>query len=108
MDVTIPTHRLVRFRRDLRFKTLPDGFELSNHLHRRLGVRNTTFASYLAEVGQLIDSGSLTAQEMADQLLHSHAVFPAETMGFLNQLFRQGLLNEESSSTESEQALLSE
>ena len=108
MDVTIPTHRLVRFRRDLRFMTLPDGFELSNHLHRRLGVRNTTFASYLAEVGQLIDSGSLTAQEMADQLLQSHAVFPAETMGFLNRLFRQGLLNEEPSSMESEQALLSE
>jgi hypothetical protein len=95
MPSSVPPRRQVQFRSDLKYTTLANGFQLSNHLRRRLTYTDNRLASYVVEVGQLIHTGRYTAEEMATYLLRRHAVFPGDTMELLERLFRKGLLNEE-------------
>jgi radical SAM family RiPP maturation amino acid epimerase len=86
----------VRFRTDLRYESLPKGFQLSSHLRRRLTFTDDNdLTPYVVEFGRLLRSGRYTAEEMVNRLMRHHTIFPDDSMAFLNRLFSQGLLSED-------------
>ncbi len=90
LQITITPKQPIRFRPDLKYESLPDGFQVSTKF-KTLKFRNGAFAS---ELGAIIHHSDKTAEEIA-------AVFDAwnipqdKVFQVLNQLFASGILDEE-------------
>jgi len=89
MPVTFPDDRPLRFRPDLEFKELRDGFEVSTrYMTRRFGKE-----PYVKDLGKIILQGTRTVNE-AISMLTFYAVPPAMSRRALKLMFEQGVLDE--------------
>jgi len=90
MPLTLRSHERVSFRRDLKYESLPDGFQLSTRFHRHK-FRN---ASYMRHLGELIHKGDKTVAEIA--LLFNVFDIGLDTAHqALNLMFQHGVLDDE-------------
>lgn len=96
MSLSVRYGDVIRFRRDLKYENLPDGFQLSTkYLTRKF--RNQP---YLKELGEVIQQGDKTAKEIV-LFFESLGVPEINTLYSLNLLFSKGVLDEEPQSNES-------
>jgi radical SAM family RiPP maturation amino acid epimerase len=90
MPLTVRSKDRVRFRPDLKYENLPDGFQVSTRF-KTFKFRHTP---YVQQLGELIHQGDKTAGEIAG-CLEVLSMPPANTFRYLNQLFERGLLDDE-------------
>lgn len=90
MSPTIRDHDLIRFRHDLNYQSLPDGFKLST----KSQTHEFRHIPYVKELGELIREGQRTAEEIA-LLLNLGGVPRAYTFKGLNSMFKMGVLDDE-------------
>lgn len=91
MPMSARLQRPACFRRDLKFTETSDGFELHS-----FGLTKTWFGGEITTtMGRLIAAGDRTVQEVALETEKSTGQPLEKTMNFLNQLFDEGLLDEE-------------
>jgi hypothetical protein len=90
LPIAISPKQVIRFRSDLKYESLPDGFQVSTKF-KTLKFRSGAFAS---ELGAIIHQSDKTAEEIA-------AVFDVwdipqeQVFQSLNQLFASGVLDDE-------------
>jgi radical SAM family RiPP maturation amino acid epimerase len=90
MPVAVQPDEIVRFRRDLRYEEIDEGFRLSTRYH----ARKYTSDPYVKHIGRLIQMGNKTAEVIASSCLW-FGVTRSEVFDFLNMMFRNGVLDEE-------------
>jgi radical SAM family RiPP maturation amino acid epimerase len=90
MPLTVSSKDRLRFRPDLKYESLPDGFQLSTRL-KTFKFRHTP---YVQQLGEFIRQGDKTAGEIAG-LLEVLGLPLANTFRYLNQLFERDLLDDE-------------
>ncbi|MCC5645530.1 radical SAM family RiPP maturation amino acid epimerase [Nostoc sp. CHAB 5824] len=90
MTLTIRPGDLISFPRDIEYKSLPDGFQLSTKF-KTFKFHNDL---YLRELGQIIHKGDKTAEEIAS-LFDLYGISPTHTYSTLNLLFDKGVLDDE-------------
>ncbi|WP_193199191.1 hypothetical protein [Nostoc sp. MG11] len=90
MPLTLRPNERISFRRDLKYETLPDGFQLSTRFHRHK-FRN---APNIKQLGEVIYKGNKTAQEIAS-LFNVFGIPSDTTHDSLNLMFKHGVLDEE-------------
>ena len=90
MPPSLRDHDRVALRRDLRYRELPDGFELSS----AFTSQNITHPGYGRMLGGLVQSGAHTAQDIVGKLAQA-GVDPKEARVSLNILFSRGFLDDE-------------
>ncbi|GAA6623376.1 radical SAM family RiPP maturation amino acid epimerase [Scytonema sp. NUACC26] len=90
MSLTVRQNDSIGFRRDLRYESLPDGFQLSTNL-KTFKFQNDP---YLRELGELINKGDKTAAEIAF-LFDIRGISPEHTFHNLNLLLSKGVLDNE-------------
>ncbi|MFS0519414.1 radical SAM family RiPP maturation amino acid epimerase [Nostoc sp. UIC 10607] len=90
MCLTVRYSERIRFRPDLKYESLPDGFQLSTRF-LTFKFRNDPC---LKELGEIILKGDKTAGEIAS-LLNIWGVSSDHTLQSLNLMFNKGVLDEE-------------
>ena len=90
MPLTVSKSDRISFRRDLKYESLPDGFQLSTRFltHK---FRNDP---YIKQLGEVICKGDKTAEEIA-LLLNVCGVPSAHVFRSLNLMFKSGVLDDE-------------
>jgi radical SAM family RiPP maturation amino acid epimerase len=90
MPVEIEPDTIIRFRSDLEYQNLEDGFQLSTQ------VKNFKFTQvpYLKHLGSIIAKNQKTAQEIAMVLASFWGISPKQTYSNLNHLFNNGFLDD--------------
>ena len=90
MPLAVRPEDIIRFRCDLNYKSLPQGFQLSTR-YKKFKFQN---APYIRELGEIINKKANKAQEIAE-LLNIFSLPSENTYYYLNQLFERGLLDDE-------------
>lgn len=90
MPLTVRSSDRIRFRPDLKYESLPDGFQLST----RFLTRKFRNAPALKQLGEIICKGEKTAEEIAN-LFNILGMPSAQTFQSLNLMFNQGILDDE-------------
>lgn len=93
MPLTVQHHDRLRFRPDLEYTTLPDGFQLSTRFFKH----KFRHAAHLQQLGDMLCQGDKTVAE----ILHLFSAWgtPAEQiLKSLNLMFDRGVFDDESSS----------
>ena len=95
MPLTVRNEDLVKFRDDLEYGILPDGFKLWTKW-KTLSFRNRLTSVNIPQfqsLGQLVSKGDKTAGEIAD--IFARADIPAsKTLEYLNVFFNKGVLDD--------------
>ncbi|MEO1432949.1 MAG: radical SAM family RiPP maturation amino acid epimerase [Cyanobacteria bacterium J06633_8] len=90
MPTSVRYNDIIRFRHDLKYESLSDGFKVSTR-YLTSKFRNQP---YLKELGEIIQEGDKTTREIVF-LLNKFGVPEANTLYYLNMLFNKGLFDEE-------------
>ena len=90
MPLTVRPNDLVSFCRDLKYKSLTDGFQLSTPF-KTFKFRHEP---YLKELGEVIHKGGKTAEEIVS-IFENNGVSSAYTFHNLNLMFERGVLDDE-------------
>lgn len=90
MPLTVRSHDLIRFRYDLSYESLLDGFRLSTPFQ----TRQFRQVPYVRELGELIREGTRTAKEIT-LLLGLCGASQTSTLKGLNLMFKMGVLDDE-------------
>lgn len=90
MQLTVRPHDRISFRRDLKYESLPDGFQVSS----RFVAHKLRNKPYLKQLGDVIHQGDKTAAEIAE-LFNLFGFSSINIYQSLNLMFKQGLLDEE-------------
>lgn len=90
MPLTVRPNELINFRRDLKYESLDDGFQLST----RFKTFKFRHESYLKELGEVIHKGGKTAEEIAS-MFDTRGVSPAHIFHNLNLMLDRGVLDDE-------------
>jgi radical SAM family RiPP maturation amino acid epimerase len=90
MPLSVIESDIIRFRRDLKFEGLVDGFKLSTN-YLTLNFRHRPM---LRELGEVILKGDKTAEEIASAF-ENLGVSKDDTFYSLNLIFKRGVLDEE-------------
>jgi len=90
MQLTVRPHDRISFRRDLKYESLPDGFQVSS----RFVAHKLRNKPYLKQLGNVIHQGDKTAAEIAE-LFNIFGFSSINIYQSLNLMFKQGLLDEE-------------
>ncbi len=90
MSPTVKPNDLIRFRPDLQYKMLPDGFQLST----RFMTHKFRHHNYLKELGEAIRKGDKTVAEIV-RLFNFFGVPSENTFQALNLLLASGCLDKE-------------
>ncbi len=90
MPLSVRDDNLVGFRRDLKYESLPNGFQLSNSI-KTFKFQNDP---HLRELGELIHQGEKTATEIAF-LFDIRGISPTHTFKNLDLLLSKGVLDDE-------------
>ncbi|HEY9768999.1 MAG TPA: radical SAM family RiPP maturation amino acid epimerase [Coleofasciculaceae cyanobacterium] len=90
MSFNVEESSLIRFRRDLQFDSLADGFQLSN------SIKTFKFKGdlYLKELGKIISKADKTAAEIS-YLFEMRGISSGHTLHNLNLMFNKGVLDSE-------------
>jgi hypothetical protein len=89
MPITVRDNDVIKFRRDLEYKNLVDGFQLST----RYLTRKFCNQPHLKKLGEFIHRGDKTAKEIVC-LFETFGVSQANTLYSLNVLLSKGVLEE--------------
>jgi radical SAM family RiPP maturation amino acid epimerase len=90
MPLTVRPHDRINFRRDLKYESLPDGFQVST----RFKTYKFCNAPYIKQLGQVIHKGNKTAEEIAS-LFNICGIPSAHIFQSLNLMFKNGVLDDE-------------
>lgn len=90
MPLTIRPRDLINFRQDLKYESLPDGFQVSTQF-KAFKFRN---GSYAKQLGELIRQSDKTAEEIA-AMFDAWGITQDEVFQSLNLLFVCGVLDDE-------------
>ncbi len=96
MPLNVRYSDVIRFRLNLKYENLADGFQLST----KYLTRKFCNQPYLKELGEVIKEGNKTAKEIV-LLFEKFGVPQANTLYSLNILFNQGVLDDEPQLNES-------
>lgn len=90
MPAAPPPQRRARFRDDLAYRPVEDGFDLvsPNQIHHFRGKE-----SY-APIGEMLAEGNLNYQELYDAAMSKHAINPMIAVGLVQKMFDEGFLDE--------------
>ena len=102
MPMTMRSKDLVRFSRGLQYKPLVDGFELSTEFV----TQKSQNYGYARQLGDLIDNGSHTVEEIVKQAVSLGAA-EKEILSSIDVMFKNGMLDEEQSSEMSNEEQIS-
>lgn len=91
MPLTVPPDKPLRFRKDLGFEPVPDGFQLSTKHGRQLFHHNILFP----DLGELIRQGDKTPREISQFFHDEYIIEPAISQDWMETLFRHGVIDEE-------------
>ncbi|MGL5833804.1 MAG: radical SAM family RiPP maturation amino acid epimerase [Waterburya sp.] len=91
MPLSVRESDIIRFRHDLKFESLIDGFKLSTN-YLTLNFRHRPM---LRELGEIILKGDKTAEEIA-VTFENLGISKEDTFYSLNLMFKRGVLDEES------------
>lgn len=89
MYLSVRANDLIRFRWGLKYESLSDGFQLST----RYLTRKFRHQSYLKELGEIIQQGDKTAEEIV-LLFQKFGVPQVNTLYSLNLFFNKGVLDD--------------
>ncbi len=90
MPLRVRPNDLMSFRRDLKYESLTDGFQLSTPF-KTFKFRHEP---YLRELGEVIHKGDKTAEDIAS-MFDTCGVSPAYTFHYFNLMFEKGVLDDE-------------
>jgi hypothetical protein len=90
MPLTVKPNDRISFRRDLKYESLPDGFQVSTRF-KTYKFRNS---SYIKHLGEIINKGDKTAEEIAS-LFNTFSVPSIHIFQSLNLMFKNGVLDDE-------------
>lgn len=90
MPLEVKPDEVIRFRQDLHYQTLANGFQLSTKFKKYKFNKS----SYLKYLGEIIDQENKTAQEIANLLARLYGIPTNKTFSHLNRLFAQGFLDD--------------
>ena len=90
MPLTVRPNDRISFRRDLKYESLPDGFQVSTRFQAHK-LRNNP---YMKQLGEVIHKGDKTAEEIA-WLFNICGVPSLNIYHFLNLMFKHGILDDE-------------
>ena len=93
MTLTITDLQLIRFRADLGYECLPDGFRLSTPV-KTFTFINQQYGTYFKELGELLHDGKNTVNEIAVLCRYKHGIAEINTFVNIQQFFCQGFLAE--------------
>lgn len=88
MPLTVRSNDLIKFRRDLDYESLADGFQLST----RFKTYKFRDDAYLKELGEVINQQNKTAEEIAC-LFETYGVSSASTRHNFSLMFERGVLD---------------
>lgn len=88
MPLAVRPDDLMNFRRDMKYESLNDGFQLST----KFKTFKFCHEPYLRELGEVIHKGDKTAKEIAE-MFDNHGVSPAYTFHNFNLLLEKGVLD---------------
>ncbi|ABA20756.1 conserved hypothetical protein [Trichormus variabilis ATCC 29413] len=91
MALTIRPNDLIRFRPDLKYENLSDGFQVSTK-YKKHKFGN---APFIQQLGKMIDKGDKTAAEIAASF-NIYGIPSIHIFDSLNLMFREGVLDDES------------
>jgi hypothetical protein len=94
MALTLLETMPIKFRDDLVYESLPDGFQLSTKV-KTFTCRNQQHDSYLKELGALIHKGENTIHEISLLCRYKHGVSEVDTFVNISKFSSQGLLCED-------------
>lgn len=90
MPLTVRPNDLISFRRDLKYESLPDGFQVST----RFKTQKFRSAPYIKQLGEVINKGDKTVEEIAS-LFNVCGVPSLYIFQSLNLMFKNGILDDE-------------
>jgi radical SAM family RiPP maturation amino acid epimerase len=90
MPLTVKPNDRISFRRDLKYESLPDGFQVSTRF-KTYKFRNVP---YVKQLGEVIHKGDKTAEEIAS-LFNIFGVPSVHIFQSLNLMFKNGILDDE-------------
>jgi hypothetical protein len=90
MPLEVRPNTLINFRRDLKYKSLDDGFQLSTKFKTFKFRHDYSFK----EFGEVVNKGGKTAEEIVS-IFDSRGVASDWTLYYLNLMFEKGVLDEE-------------
>ena len=90
MPLTVRPDDLMCFRQDLKYESLPDGFQLTNKVKTFKFVNDPCWR----DLGEMIHGGNKTAEQIT-QLLAARGVLSEQTSYYLNVLFERAVLDSE-------------
>jgi radical SAM family RiPP maturation amino acid epimerase len=90
MPLTVMPNDRISFRRDLKYESLPDGFQVSTRF-KTYKFRN---APYVKQLGEVINKEDKTAEEIAS-LFNIFGVPSVHIFQSLNLMFKNGILDDE-------------
>lgn len=90
MPLAVRPNDLMNFRRDLKYESLNDGFQLST----KFKTFKFCHEPYLRELGEVIHKGDKTAEEIAE-MFDTRGVSPAYTFHNFTLLLEKGVLDDE-------------
>lgn len=97
MPLAVRPNDLIVFRRDLKYESLSDGFQLSTKL-KKIKFQNEP---YLRDLGDVISKGDKTAEEIS-LLFDIRGISPFHTFNTFNLMLNKGVLDDEPKSKTSE------
>jgi len=103
MPITVRSNGVIKFRTDLKYESLPNGFQLST----KYLTRKFCNTPYLKELGEVIQKGNRTAGVIALEL-ETFGIPRANTLHYLNFLFNKGVLDDESQLNDSKSKALAD
>ncbi|MDD5521986.1 MAG: radical SAM family RiPP maturation amino acid epimerase [Kiritimatiellae bacterium] len=103
MLTTVPADRRLRLGRVLKYSHVPNGFQVAS-ISRGVQVANEASADMIRMIGDLIRDGQNTACEIALLCFYQLGVPTEVTMGAINHLFENGMLDEEPDNQHTEKA----
>jgi radical SAM family RiPP maturation amino acid epimerase len=90
MPLTVRPNARLSFRRDLKYESLPDGFQVSS----RFVAHKMRNKPYLKQLGEVINKGDKTAEEIAG-MFNICGIPTINIYQSLNLMFKQGILDDE-------------
>jgi radical SAM family RiPP maturation amino acid epimerase len=93
MPLTVRPNERLSFRRDFRYESLPDGFQLST----RFKTHKFRNDPYIKQLGEVIHKGDKTAEEIVS-LFNICGIPSAYIFQSLNLMFKEGVLDDEPNS----------
>lgn len=90
MPLEVSPDDLIRFRQDLHYQSVANGFQLSTKFKKYKFNKS----SHLMYLGEIIHQENKTAREIANLLTRLYGVSSGQTFRDLNRLFEQGFLDD--------------